>query len=123
MLDPIKQKLVDELIAHLEDSQGGDLANLMEESRNPKPTEGHGDMDPAKAIEDATQDGDENASAHLAPAGVKIDKVSIMKDKSKMDGDEAGEDPAEEASESPEEESKEDDMSDEELEELLKKYL
>jgi hypothetical protein len=94
-MDQRKKQLIEELIAHLEDSQGGDLAALMEESK-PKPMEG---LEAGGEVE--------------KPEGVSIEKVEI---EAKPEGEEPI---APEASESP----TAPEMSDDELAELLKKYL
>jgi hypothetical protein len=110
MLDKMdkKKQLVEELLAHLDESQGGDLAGLVEGAK-PK----------AVSIEKI-----DVMPKH--PMDTKVDDAIDHIGKSPLSGDESAEDPAEEASESPAMEASEDSgeqMSDEELKELLQKYL
>ncbi len=110
MHDPKKLKLIEELISHLEGSQGNDLGALVEESRKPK-------MDMSS--------GDSEVDEFGKPKGVAIEKVSVMKPEG--DSDAALEKGMPELgsagmADKPMGDSG-DEMSDEELAELLKKYL
>lgn len=119
-----KRQLIEELLSHLDHSQGMDLGKMIDASKN-SPTE------------DMGMDG--------KPKALSIEKIEVMKPKgehdSKVDdaisslskGGSPEGSPEEEALESPEEEAKEPEepgeendhekLTDEELAELLKQYI
>ncbi len=102
MLDRKKQ-LIEELIQHLEGSQGDDLMNLVNKSKG-----GLEDMPGVK------------------PKGISVEKIDVMKPHAGLEDS-----PEEEASETPGEEQSEDaggmggddEMTDQELAELLKEFI
>jgi hypothetical protein len=91
----LKKKVLEEILAHLRESQGGELGALVKQSKEPAPAEIGMDADPA-----APKDFD--AKADGAIDEISADKPAIP----------------EAAEGSPEEE-----LSDEDLESLLKQYL
>ncbi len=96
-MDAMKLKLLEEILSHLSDSQGSDLKSLLDESKAPPMVE---EADPLS--------GDK-------PDGLKVKSVEVMGDPlaEKEPGDEMALDEASGGNE----------MSDEELEELVSKYL
>jgi hypothetical protein len=121
-MDALKMKLIEEILDHLSDSQGGDLKSLLDDSKKASM--------PSMPDEEMEPDG--------KPKGISIEKVSVMGKKPSIDEIASGKDGSdmEEKMESPSEkeaemkdpmmEAKEGDepeMSDDELEEMLKSYL
>jgi hypothetical protein len=115
-MNALKQKILDELMEHLSNAQGGELKSLLDESK--KPEMGIEGMPGEK------------------PKGLKIESVEVM-GKPKMGADDKIKQAIEDAS-SPKKEDPmsmgdegseaskmpgEEEMSDEELQELIKKYL
>lgn len=97
-MDAMKLQLLEEILEHLSSSQGNDLKSLLDESKKPPMEMG--------------MDG--------KPKGLEVEKVSVMgrpdmdpdeKMKMDMDSSDVSQDPGEE------------DMTDDELQELLGKYL
>lgn len=101
-MNSMKMKVLEEILSHLDDSQGGDLKSLM-------------DM-PAESPEGAIAGADSSEEIPGKPQGMSVEKVSVMggeKDPSMDDMADSGV-PADAGM------PKEDDMSDEELEEMLR---
>lgn len=116
-MNPMKLKLIEELLSHLSDSQGSDLKSMLDESKKPM------------MEEDEESEGLPHEMAEAKPKGLKIESIEVMKKPKRFD-DQANEAIAEisKKPEMPMEEEAsslpgEEEMSDDELSELLKKYL
>lgn len=101
-MNPLKAKLLTDLIEHLSSSQGGDLKSMLDESKKPNPLT-------------------ESEEDPLKPKGIEIEKVSVLgkpkpeiEDMVKEKSPGMFPDPVEE---------KEAEMTDEEMKELIEKYL
>lgn len=123
-MNPLKIKLLSEMLSHLDGSQGMDLKSMMDQEKNETP------MDEAMESPDKLALGDKLGLDKLdkpedpmmgKPKGISIEKLSLMGDKKPMmDGggvgpqgmmDDKGMDSK----------GMDDEMSDDELEELLKR--
>jgi len=106
MKSMIKKELFDELLSHLEGSQGNDLKSLLAQMEaKEKPGMEESESPEMQALEDAS--GVEEHDEMGKPKGIAIEKISVGKP-----------DELAEAAE-----GDQDEMSDDELSELLKKYL
>src|SRR4051812_21511193 len=98
---------LNETLSHLDDSQADDLKSLLDKSKAPELKEGSPE-------EEASESPDEEMAEDGKPKGLSIEKVEVL-GKPKNGLDDAGSDdqklPGEE------------EMSDDELNELLKKHL
>lgn len=113
-MNPLKLKLVEELMHHLGGSQGREFKGMLDASKMPK--EG-------SPLEEALESPKEEALEDGKPKGISVEKVSIMGKPAKaahmMGGDEKMAPPAEMT---PKDGGQaEDEMSDDELRELLSK--
>lgn len=104
MIDPKKKQMIEELIAHLEHSQGRDLAGLMDEAKA-KPMDGLEPSGEASPLDVMGPDKDKD------PA-LEVSKVSVI----------PGADEADKSLD-PMASPGEDEPSDEELAEMLKRFL
>lgn len=110
-MNPMKMKLIEELMSHLDSSQGGDLKSMM-------------DMDKNKAGVGADPLGEEEEMDEMGkPKGIMVKKVSIMGKKPEMEEGSLGKMGHEMNDVAGVGESPEEEMSDDELSELLKKVL
>lgn len=92
-MNPLKVKLLEEILSHLSDSQAGDLKSLLDESKKPKMPE-----------ESPEEEALESPKEELAEDGkLESSEVSSSDPKSVIPG--------------------EDEMTDEELKELIAKHL
>lgn len=111
----LKKRILDEILKHLGQSQGEELRELLEEARKPK--------DPMPESNPPEESSEEK------PQGISIEKVEVLKPKENFD-DKAN-DAIREISKRPGSQSEpsealmpgESEMSEDELEELLSKYL
>jgi hypothetical protein len=112
-MDPRKLKLLEEILSHLSDSQGGDLKSLLDESKKPQLPEVLDDGSSRDGLED--------------PKGIAVEKLKVTANPEKPDFDSKVDDAiadSDSAEHSPSEhQSGEEEMSDDELKELLGKYL
>jgi hypothetical protein len=97
---------LNETLSHLDESQGHDLKSLLEKENMPKMEEGSPEEEASESPDEAMSEGDK-------PKGLSIEKVEVLgKPKAGMSEDESNDKlPGEE------------EMSDDELNELLKKHL
>ncbi len=105
-MDPMKLKILDAIIQHLTNSQGGDLKSLLDESKAP-PMDGSGSDPKGLEISKVSVLGDkpgDMASAVKPDGGVGVDDDSAGPDADDIKGGD-------------------DEMSDDELQELLAKCL
>jgi hypothetical protein len=114
-MNALKQKILDELMEHLSNAQGGDLKSMLDESKKPSlEMEGMGEGKPkGLKIESVELMGKPKASMHDDKVNEAIEEATGKKKMDPMSLEEEGE------SKIPGEEE----MSDSELEELIKKYL
>lgn len=119
-MNAMKMKILEELLSHLDDSQGGDLKSLLDQGKNPP-------MDPLK-----DDDGDDDSLDSIGkdpsdPEGLKMKSVEVI-GKPKSFDDKAGgaiADISGDKSDNPLTGSSggDSEMTDDEFEELLKKQL
>jgi hypothetical protein len=115
MIDPIKLKLVGELMEHLHHLQAQDLKELLDKSRMPVKEPGEMPLDGTKMADGSDYEDDLEHGSVKAPKGISVEKVEVIGK------------PAEDAemvdAASPEKsiEPEEKDLSDDELEELMAK--
>lgn len=121
-MNPIKMKLLDELLGHLNSSQGKDLKDLIDQMKMKEMKEKP--MDEAmESPEEQMMEDKLGTEMHAKPKGISVEKVSIM-GKPKMDSNEKEDMAIDDAPESmPGKMSDHEEMSDDELEELLKKLV
>lgn len=113
----MKEKLLNEILEHLSKSQGMDLKGLMDEERMPK-------KNPLASGEDMAMEDDMMPDGK--PKGISVEKVSLMakpKDPMMKDPMEATSDESMDDAMKAEAMPGEEEMSDDELEELLRKAL
>lgn len=113
-MNSIKMKLLDELLSHLDGMQGNDLKSLLDEHNKPPVDE---------SVPEDSEMPDEMKDAMGKPKGIKVESVEIMKPKSKDDVIDEVTKPDGMGSEDTSKAPGEDEMSDEELQELLKKLI
>jgi|SRR6478609_5139084 len=101
-MDPLKLKLINELMDHISTSQGGDLKSMLDEAKMAKEK-------PMNPLDEATK-----------PKGLAIEKVSVLsKPKPEIEDLQKKPSPFGDSTAS----DSEPEMSDDELKELLAKYL
>lgn len=102
-MNDLKLKLIDELIEHLSSLRGKDLKSMLDEEKMPAPLEG--EVIP-KELEIEEDDGGVPVSDSEIPESVTVEGEDLdLEEKTALPG------------------GKEEEMTDEELEELLKKSL
>lgn len=117
MMNSIKDKVLKEIIDHLQSMQGEDFKSKLNGDMSPS------DMmkDPGvkdavnKEIDEMDEESPMDMMGEKKPKGLKIEAVEVIGDKKKS--------PLAKSMEEPNEGSEEEEMSDEELKELLKKML
>lgn len=119
----LKQKILDEIMEHIGSSQGNDLKSLLDKSKMPQ------DMMEGSPKEEAMESPmDEKAEMMGKPKGLSVEKVSIMgkPEDSKMNPLSGKSDDLADELTKPDDMSMkgdDDELSDDELEELLKKLV
>lgn len=116
MMNPLKLKVLEELLGHLSGSQGMDLKALLDEMKEtPKEEAMESPLQQAKEESEGTEMHEPSGK----PKGIAIEKVSLLS-KPKSFDDKANEAMNEAV---PEKKGNDEEMTDNELEELLKQYL
>jgi hypothetical protein len=114
-MNAMKLKILNELIDHLSASQGGDLKSMLDESKKPNPL-ASGDGDDEEGLKD-------KFGNPIKPKGIAIEKISVM-GKPKPDiSDIVNKKAPGMFPEEPEGADDEKEMNDDELKELIAKYL
>ena len=122
-MNPLRLKILDQILSHMDSSQGGELKRLLEEKKNPLATS------PDKSSDTLPELPDELKDLKEKPKGIQVEKVSVIaKPKNSAVDDKVDDAIAEsEAEKDPLKKSKllpgEEEMTDDELEELVGKYL
>lgn len=116
----LKQKILDEIMEHIGSSQGNDLKSLLDQSKMPQ-------EDPMAKMGDPMDKGDEMDEMGK-PKGLSVEKVSVLgkPDDSKMNPLSGQSDDISDELTKPDDMSMkgdDDELSDDELEELLKKLV